>query len=424
MLTSLLQIGAVLGRSVTGFPLAVFVVFALGCASDDGAFSLAPVEYRGVPASGMPHLVSAGDGRVFMSWLEPSGPDAWALRVAERRDGTWTDPRTVAEQDAFFVNWADFPSIAVLEDGTLIAHWLQKVGEDSYAYHVFLSLSSDDGETWSEPARLHDDERSTEHGFVSIVPWDGGAALVWLDGRAMYLQATNPQAAEPAEKPADFGAMTLRARTMTPDGMLGEEWLLDERTCECCTTSLARTADGLVAAYRDRSPDEIRDVHVTRLEDGRWTEPVPVHDDGWEIPGCPVNGPQLAADGDRVAIAWFTAAADMPRVFAAFSEDGGRTWGEPVRVDEGRPLGRVDVELLDDGSAAITWVETAGEEPQILLRRVEAGGARGPSLEVTPTSAARVSGFPRLVRMGDELIFAWTLPGPEGGVRVRTVQVQ
>jgi hypothetical protein len=359
-----------------------------------------------------------------MSWLEPTGPDNWALRISARLDGAWTEPHTVIEQDAFFVNWADFPSVAVLEDGTLLAHWLQKVADDSYAYHVFLSLSGAGGETWSEPVRVHDDQRSTEHGFVSIVPWEGGAALVWLDGREMNLEATNPQNAVAADRPPDYGAMTLRARTISSDGALGEEWLLDERTCECCTTSLVRTGNGLVAAYRDRSAEEIRDIYITRFENGEWSAPVPMHDDGWEIPGCPVNGPQLAADGDRVAIAWFTAADDIPRVFVAFSEDGGRTWGEPVRVDEGRPLGRVDVELLADGSAAITWVETAAELPQILLRRIGANGDLEPALEITATSAARASGFPRMALVGSELLIAWTVPGPDGGVRIRSVNAQ
>ncbi len=429
-----LQISRAARHGAPGISLGAMALLVLGCAGGDyerdggaagrTALALAAVEFEGAPSSGMPHLVSAGAGRVLMSWLEPTGPDNWALRISARLDGAWTEPHTVIEQDAFFVNWADFPSVAVLEDGTLLAHWLQKVADDSYAYHVFLSLSGDGGETWSEPVRVHDDQRPTEHGFVSIVPWEGGAALVWLDGREMNLEATNPQNAVAADRPPDYGAMTLRARTISSDGALGEEWLLDERTCECCTTSLVRTGNGLVAAYRDRSAEEIRDIYITRFENGEWSAPVPMHDDGWEIPGCPVNGPQLAADGDRVAIAWFTAADDIPRVFVAFSEDGGRTWGEPVRVDEGRPLGRVDVELLADGSAAITWVETAAELPQILLRRIGANGDLEPALEITATSAARASGFPRMALVGSELLIAWTVPGPDGGVRVRSVKVQ
>jgi hypothetical protein len=47
----------------------------------------------------------------------------------------------------------------------------------------------------------------------------------------------------------------------------------------------------------------------------------------------------LAGAGDLVAVAWFTAAADRAQVQVAFSTDAGRTLGQPLRVDEGSPLG-------------------------------------------------------------------------------------
>ena len=35
-----------------------------------------------------------------------------------------------------------------------------------------------------------------------------------------------------------------------------------------------------------------------------------VYNDGWKIAACPVNGPAVAANGKRVALAWFTAPND------------------------------------------------------------------------------------------------------------------
>ncbi len=242
--------------------------------------------------------------------------------------------------------------------------------------------------------------------------------------RLEALGSHGPEEAEgTAEGPVDYGAMTLRARALAGDGTLGEEWLLDDRTCECCTTTLARTARGIVAAYRDRSQEEIRDIYSTRFQDGSWSEPQAVHTDGWYLPGCPVNGPQLAADGDRVAASWFTAADEQPRVYVAFSDDASASWGDPIRVDEGQPLGRVDVELLADGAAAVSWIETSRELPRVLLRAVGRDGTVGPAVVITEISASRSSGFPRMTRAGDDLLVAWTDPGPEGGVRVRAVRV-
>ena len=131
-----------------------------------------------------------------------------------------------------------------------------------------------------------------------------------------------------------------------------------------------------IVAFRNRSPDEIRDIYVSRLVDGKWTEPAPVHNDGWQIDGCPVNGPALSAHGRDVAIAWFTAPDDQGHAFVAFSHDAGTTFGAPVRVDEAGSLGRVDIELLPDGSAVVSWIELADKRATFSLRRVERSGQR------------------------------------------------
>jgi hypothetical protein len=120
----------------------------------------------------------------------------------------------------------------------------------------------------------------------------------------------------------------------------------------------------------------VRDIYVSRLENGKWTEAARVHEDGWTIPACPVNGPMLAARGTRVAIAWFTAAGDQGRVFVAFSDDAGRTFRTPIRVDEAGSLGRVDVELMEDGSAVVSHIEFAEQRAQFRARRIEHSGAR------------------------------------------------
>lgn len=371
---------------------------ALGCGAGEGA--PVPAEFSAAPGSAQPNLARAPDGAAVLTWLEPEVGRRHALRVAVRTAGRWSEPRTIVASDSFFVNWADFPSLVALRDGSWIVHWLARVPGGVYAYHVRLAVSRDRGATWSDPITAHADDSPQEHGFVAMVPWDDStAAVVWLDGRAMRL-------AGPAEEAE--GDMTLRSRTVTSGGRLGPETLLDARTCECCQTALARTASGLVAAYRDRSPEEIRDIAVVRLVGGQWTAPKAVAQDGWHYPGCPVNGPALSAAGDTLAIAWYTAAGDAPRVFAAFSPDGGATWGAPRRVDDGHPLGRVDVELLGDGSALVTWLESGQGRAEVRARRVPSEGRRPRSWRVTESAEQRSSGFPRQLRVGDEVLFAWT----------------
>jgi hypothetical protein len=178
-----------------------------------------------------------------------------------------------------------------------------------------------------------------------------------------------------------------------------------------------------VVVYRDRSEKEMRDISLVRFHKGRWTKPRTLYADGWEINGCPVNGPSVSADGRRVAVAWFTAAQETPRVKVIFSIDAGETFGQPIQVDEGAPVGRVDVLMLSDGSALVSWLERTAKGGEVRVRLVKPDGSRGPSTTVAESSVARVSGFPQMARSGDEIVFAWTDPGTPSRVRTAVGRV-
>ena len=225
------------------------------------------------------------------------------------------------------VNSADVPSVRALPDGTLAAHWMEENGPDPEAYNLKLAWSAD-GRSWSAPVAPHRDKTVTQHGFASLFPDRRTAALglVWLDGRATH---------------GDEGDMQLRAAIYDKSHKQLSDTAIDTRVCECCPTSVAVSADGPIAAYRNRSAGEIRDIYVTRLAAGRWTMPVAVHRDNFKIEGCPVNGPAIAARGRDVAIAWFTAPNDKNRSFVAFSHDSGKTFTAPIHADDVESLGRV-----------------------------------------------------------------------------------
>ncbi len=403
---------------VRNVSLALVMSLCAACGADRTHLAVGEVEFRGPPGSGEPNLYGTGDGRAVLTWFEPSGADAYALRVSAREAGTWSQPRTIVEGDQFFVNWADFPSLVELIDGRWLVHWPEKVAETTYAYHVRLAISSDGGASWGPAGAPHRDESPTEHGFVSMVPLpEGGAALVWLDGRQMAAGG----AAEHGH--LDPGDMSLRATTIGAERAFGPDVLLDGRTCECCQTSLAMTGKGLIAAYRDRSESEVRNISVVRKIGDSWTKPAHVADDDWAYPGCPVNGPQLSASGDTVAVAWFTAPEEQAQVKAAFSFDGGATFGPAFRIDDGEPLGRVDVVWVESGAVLVSWMERAGAGAEIRVRMVRADGAFEASRTVAETSGARASGFPRMARTEDAVIVAWTEVGESGGVRVAELRV-
>ena len=378
------------------------VVALAGCAAPRFERPLAVREMTSPagPGSGEPNLAVAPDGSVLLSWIEPAGEGRHMLRYASLDGrGSWSSPQTIAEGGGWFVNWADFPALAALPDGTLFAHWLAKTGASTYAYAVQVARSRDGGRTWSSAVVPHRDGTPTEHGFVSMTPWsDQAMGIVWLDGRK-----TEHVAHEDAG-----GEMTLVHTTLESDGRLGAETSLDGRVCDCCQTDVARAGEATVVVYRDRSDTEVRDISIVRFTNGRWSAPRPVADDGWQINGCPVNGPAVAADGAKVAVAWFTAAGDKPKVKVAFSTDSGASFGSPIVVDEGRPLGRVDVALLDDDATLVSWLEQGEKGAATLrIRRIARDGSRGAGATVAESTGARSSGFPRMARSGARVILAW-----------------
>jgi hypothetical protein len=384
-------------------------VFSVACARESGQAPPGTLERLPSPAgvlSGEPNVAVDDKRRVHLTWIEKSGDSTNALRYAVLDGDSWSAPRTIAERRNFFVNWADFPSVLATSSGRVIVHWLQRSGPGRYSYDIYVAQSGDDGQTWSAPARLHRDSTATEHGFLSFASVGDSIHAVWLDGRKKS-DSTTPR------------EMQLAATRIASDGGRGAEEIVDTRICDCCQTSSARTSSGVVVVYRDRSPEEVRDIYVARHTGGGWSTPAPVHRDNWQIAACPVNGPSVSARGDTVAVAWFTAAGDTARVLAAFSTDGGATFADPIRIDDGQPLGRVDIELADGGSAFVSWLERRGAEgADVRLRRITREGTRAGAISVAASGAARSSGFPRFVMRGDEIVVAWTQPGDSARVQV------
>ena len=348
--------------------------------------------------SAEPHLASTTDGTVVMSWLEPSdrGTD---LRWSQLHGNQWEDPRTVASGDNWFVNWADFPSVEPISKSFWAAHWLVKRPGGTFAYDVAISISQDAGSTWTEAVIPHQDDTPTEHGFVSLFPWQDKIGALWLDGRNM----------QPSHDGHGHGGMTLRAVAL--DGDLARHWKkeVDGLVCDCCQTDVAISASGPIAVYRNRTEEEVRDIYVTRFLGGEWLPGVAVADDGWTIAGCPVNGPAVDAAMDDVVVAWFTAADGDSKVRLARSSDNGASFGAPLDIAADRPVGRVDVALLADGSALVSWLESASNGAgEIRVRRATHQGVLGPALTVANTDAGRMSGFPQMVLSGNVVVFAWT----------------
>ena len=412
---------------------------AAGCGGDvpapaSSAASVDPAAERVVedwplpammPGSAMPDLVAVDGGRLLLSWVNAPPGRRPALQFSSYSTAglRWeTAPATIAVGASMFVNWADTPHIMATHDGALWVHWLQKNGDAPYAYDIMLATSRDGGRSWSQPVRPHDDGTQTEHGFVSMWPQpQGGLGIAWLDGR--NTGGADADAAQPGHEghASHGGAMTLRATGVDANLRLAPGVEIDASVCDCCQTSAAVTARGPLLVYRGRSEGEVRDILATRLDGDAWTQPRPVHADGWEMPACPVNGPAVAAQGEAAVVAWYTEAGGEPEVRIARSHDAGDSFSAPLVLDAGEAVhGRVAV-ALDDAQAWVLWLrEDAAGQSLWLSRRSPDLATEYQRLQVaTLAGRGRGTGFPQLALAGGIAHLVWTdvedgVPGLRG----------
>jgi hypothetical protein len=359
--------------------------------------------------SGQPNLTVAKDGTAYLSWLEAVDDTTYSLRFSRYKEDAWTQPKEIARSAEWFVNWADFPSIAVTPAGDLFAHWLQMSATGTYDYDIHISSSTDGGEIWSSTIIPHKDSIAAEHGFVSLIPIaDHQVRAVWLDGRNTKSDQVSNNPSDHGHHGGHLGAMTLRTAIIDTYGEVTDEVELDNRVCDCCQTDIAIGAKGAIVVYRDRSEKEIRDISLIRRLGADWTLPRDLSQDDWYMPACPVNGPAIDALEHSIAVAWYSGARDTARVYVKISKDAGETFGEPIQINEHPTLGRIDVAVINEKMAAVTWIETIEEDQTfIMIRSISNNGKKGPAIPLAKTSKSRSSGFPILEKTGDNLLLTW-----------------
>jgi hypothetical protein len=287
---------------------------------------------------------------------------------------------------------------------------LQKRAAGTYDYDIRISSSTDGGRNWRPSFIPHRDSIAAEHGFVTLLPLpEGRMFATWLDGRFTKVESSPNM----TDHQHGDGAMTLRAAEFDISGNLFAEAEIDHRVCDCCQTDATLGPEGPIVVYRNRSEKEIRDIYISRRVDKVWQEPQKIGNDNWEIFGCPVNGPAIAAMDNIIAVAWFTMAEEEPKVQVVFSEDGGKTFGEAIRIDKQEAIGRVDIVLANEQTALVSFIEGDSNETSIKLVPVRIQGSIGEPIIKFPTDLSRNSGFPILEKDDSGFLLAYTVVNGE-----------
>jgi hypothetical protein len=349
-------------------------------------------------SNAQPSLVS-GEGSLSLSWISSNEGKKSTLNFSQFKEGKWINTQTMATGSNWFVNWADFPAHAINEN-LILSSYLKKSDSGTYTYDVILSLQKLSGEKVKEDFLLHTDGVKAEHGFVSIIPnHNQGFFITWLDGRN-----TVDKDLDGYHKP-----MTIRFAEITNKGDIIDESELDSATCDCCQTSIAVTNKGPVVVYRDRSDKEVRDIYITRKINGIWGVPTPIHNDGWEINGCPVNGPKVASNSNNLAISWFTVSNEKPTVNLSFSKSNGASFGTPIKINDDDAIGRVDVAFLNPQEVLVSYIEGDDVGTYLRIKKVSIDGKVSAPITISKIDGGRSTGVPQLEILNNEIFIVWTV---------------
>lgn len=333
-----------------------------------------------------PSIAAAPDGTVYVGWVA-HGPNKEAdvrLSRFDREGRPVGSAAGVNPTAGAATAWrGDPPDVVVAPDGTVYVAWTARDTGAEHATTLYLSASRDGGQSFGAPVKVNDDARACVHGMHSLaVGGDGRVYVAWLDERHVEPPEAHQAGEQGGASKASggmhgeqnrevfFAVSSDGGRTFSPNRRVASE------ACPCCKTALAVSAQGRVyVGWRQVLPGDFRHIAVASSEDGvNFDAPTVVSDDHWELRGCPVSGPALAAgDGGALRVLWYTAGeAGRPGLYSVESADGGRTFGPRRAVSEGNLRG-TPLLLADAGGRPFALFEGAGESGSNGLWRVRLG---------------------------------------------------
>ena len=305
-----------------------------------------------------------------------------------------------AESYKVAVNGEGKPKIVVAKNGNIYVTWTQ-VLPTNYSGYIWFSRSVDGGQAFSEPKIVHQDRSIITHAFdVLTVSSSGRIYVAWVDNRDLI-------AAQLAKEPYD-GAAIYYSLSDDDGASFSEERKVADTSCECCRIAMLANEQGeAVMMWRQLFDGGVRDHAIAKVNPNEVTPKIHRASFGnWKIDACPHHGPAIAkggdwgyhmawfdggdkaglfyarmdgeawvsspakrfgdansqaghpalmSDGEQVWLAWKEMTDTTSLVKLVKSNDGGRSWGEPVVISQTKGKSDYPQLLLKDGQAYLAW---------------------------------------------------------------------
>ena len=385
------------------------------------------------PSIGVPDRInqhvsigSAGDV-VAVVWAASKTGSTDIYAAISRDEGrSFSAPVRVNGSTSVDVGGEQPPQIVVTRAGgapAVIVVWTSKGDAGT---RLATARSTDGGKTFGVASVVPGSDAPGNRGWESIAA-DGRGRVValWLDHREMARgsregahhhgadgsasassSATSDGAARAQASQLYFGSLSENA------GARG----IAHGVCYCCKTALVTGAgDAIFAAWRHVYPGNMRDMAFAASRDGgrTFSAPVRVSEDGWQIEGCPENGPAMTVDRDqRTHIVWPTVVREKGQstlaLFHASTRDG-RAFTARSPLPVSGPAYHPRLVTMVDGSLLAAWDEVVNGARRIRLARGRPDG--GDRIAFTSIDRAQPiqAQYPALAATPSGAIVAWSV---------------
>ena len=379
--------------------IAVLLFAFAGCkhvaATRDNATPPQPVQ---ISAAGIdaaePATAAASDGSFYVAWVnhDAKQADVMLAHFNHKAEPLGSPVRVNREPGAATAWRGDQPSVAVAPNGGVYVLWTLKVeAGDKHGTDIYLSTSTDGGQSFTSEVKVNDDKAPGAHGMHSLaVAKDGRLYAAWLDER-------NVHAPMPSTKAEGHHMESNRDLYIAYSTDGGHTFSANQKVasdvCPCCKTALTVAADGtLYAGWRQVLPGSYRHIAVASSTDGgaKFSAPVIVSDDRWMLQGCPVSGPSLSVDAasGSLKVIWYAAGENgAPGVYFAESKDKGHSFSARQLLSQENVRGTPALAVGSDNVIAL-W--QSADVPNAKMREL---GTTGTVLSVAANAELPAGAF-------------------------------
>lgn len=294
---------------------------------------------------------------------------------------------------------------------------------------IHVARSVDAGRSFGPPAILQKTDAAGDRGWPALALDETGAAhAVWLDHRGLaelagaHQHAGHDTAASAPEARDGVATAQKSGLYYAGGGVPGGERALVKGVCYCCKTAIATGApQSIFMAWRHVYPGNIRDIAFLRSRDGGRTfePPVRISQDGWQLDGCPDDGPAMVVDQtNTVHIVWPTVVggpSPQGGIFYASTTDG-RTFTARQRVPTlgGPKPSHPQIAIGGSGRLVVAWDEARDGVRAAVVRSLKVAPDGKAVFGPTQVLGGAVQGvYPALAPTPTGLVAVWTSGAPD-----------